>query len=87
MTAKKAYLKLIKYVAGGHVSKCYEYDTLFVFQIVPMALLMTKPKSPALDTLMSVDKTTGEINDFKPFYISVDEYKRGKEVPESEYKR
>ena len=86
MTAKEAYVKVSSKVIG-HISKCYEYDSLFVFQLVPQALLISKPKSPALDTLMSVDKTTGDIRDFKPFYISLEEYERGREVPESEYKR
>lgn len=87
MTAKEAYAKLMSKVITGRVSKCYEYDTLFVFQIVPMALLITKTKSTALDSLMSVDKKTGEVMDFKPFYISIDEYERGVEIPEKEYVR
>ena len=86
MTAKKAYSKVIRSVTGGHVSKCYEYDTLFVFQIVPLALLMTKPTSPILDSLVSVDKKTGKIRDFKPFHIPLDEYKRGRELADVEYK-
>lgn len=87
MTAKEAYKKLMNRVITGRVSKCYEYDTMFVFQLVPKALLLTNTKSTMLDALMSVDKNTGEVADFKPFYISIDEYERGVEIPESEYAR
>lgn len=87
MTAKEAYNKLVKKAGIGRVSKCHEYNSLFVFQTIPMSLLVSKPKSPALDTLMSVDKITGEIRDFKPFYIPFDEYRSGRVIPESEYMR
>lgn len=87
MTAKEAYKKLISKVITGRVVKCHEYDTMFVFQLMPKALLLSNTKSTPLDALMSVDKNTGEVMDFKPFYISLDEYERGVEIPESEYAR
>lgn len=87
MTAKEAYRKLMSKVITGRVSKCHEYDTMFVFQLVPKALLLSNAKSTPLDALMSVDKSTGEVTDFKPFYISIDEYERGVEIPESDYVR
>ena len=87
MTAKEAYKKLMSKVITGRVAKCHEYDSVFVFQLVPKALLLTNTKSTPLDVLMSVDKNTGEVMDFKPFYITIDEYERGIEIPESDYVR
>lgn len=87
MTAKEAYLILLKKVSGVRVATCYEYDSLFVFQLAPAGLRLFVNPSPMLDALMSVDKATGKVRDFKPFMIPIDEYRRGKEVPPSVYKK
>ena len=80
MTAKQAYTILkIKYPALK-VGKCHEYDSVFVFNLAPDMLRLSKNPSRMLDGLISVNKTTGEVRDFKPFHISIDEYKNGKEV-------
>lgn len=80
MTAKQAYT-LIKFKHPGlKVGKCYEYDSVFVFQLTPDMLRLAKNPTRMIDGLMSVNKKTGEIRDFKPFHIPVEEYQRGKEV-------
>lgn len=87
MTAKQAYATLVAKRPGIKVRKCHEYNTLFVFHLAPDMLRLSKSSSPMLDGLVSVDKATGKVRDFKPFYISIEEYESGKEVPESAYKR
>lgn len=84
MTAKEAYRIVTSRFSAVRVAKCYEYDTVFVFQLNPWMLQTSK--NPMLDGLLCVNKSTGAIRDFKPFHISVDEYKRGKEISESMYK-
>ena len=86
MTARQAYVKLISKVAGANVVKCYEYDSVYVFQLAPAAFVLANRKSTPFDVLMSVNRSTCEIRDFKPFYISADEYNRGREVPAPAYK-
>ena len=85
MTAKEAYIKMTKRVPG-RITACHEYDTLFVFQIVPPALILSKSTGIPMDSLMCVEKSTGAIKTFKPFDIPSDEYRRGKKLNESEYK-
>lgn len=87
MTAREAYKLLTKNFIGIRVAKCYEYDSVFVFRKVPVSLTAAKKPERAFDVLLSVDKQTGLIRDFKPYRLSSDEFKRGKEVSESEYKR
>lgn len=87
MTAREAYKILTKTFIGIRVAKCYEYDSVFVFQKVPMSLNAAKNPARAFDVLISVDKSTGAVRDFKPHRMSTEEYKRGKEVQVSEYKR
>ena len=87
MTAKQAYLILKFKKPGIKVGKCREYETLFVFQLNPDMLSLSNRRSPMLDGLISVNKKTGEVRDFKPFYISMDEYSSGKEIPTSVFKR
>lgn len=86
MTAKQAYALLITKRPGIKVGKCYEYKSLFVFQLTPDMLLRSKNLSRMLDGLTSVNKTTGEVRDFKPFYISIEDYNSGKEIPASVYR-
>lgn len=87
MTAKEAYKKLISRYSAVKVAKCYEYDSVFTFEMRPAMMRIFKNNYPMMDCLLSVNKSTGEIRDFKPFHISTDEYRRGKEIPESDYKR
>ena len=87
MTAKQAYSLLTNKMTGVQVGKCHEYDSVFVFQLTPAMLRLSKNPSPMLDGLTSVNKRTGEVRDFKPFYIPIDEYRRGKELPDSAFKR
>ena len=87
MTAREAYKILTKNFIGIRVAKCHEYDSVFVFQKIPMSLRVAMNPSRSFDVLLSVDKKTGMIRDFKPHRMSTDEFKRGKEIPESEYKR
>lgn len=87
MTAREAYSILTSKMPGVKVGKCYEYKTVFVFQIAPDMLRLSKTSAPMLDCLLSVNKTNKEVRDFKPFYISIEEYKTGKEVPVSQYRR
>lgn len=87
MTAKQAYTILIAKNPAIKVAKVFEYDSIFVFYLAPDMLSLSKKQSPMLDGSISVNKKTGEVRDFKPFYISVDEYSSGKEIPTSVYKR
>lgn len=87
MTAKQAYALLIAKIPAVKVGKIFEYDSVFVFHLAPDMLSLSKNQSSMLDGLISVNKTTGEVRDFKPFYISVEEYRSGKEIPSSVYER
>ena len=77
MTVKEAYVLITNYVPNMKVLSCHEYETLFVFQMVPEDYTDTKP---LLSGAFSVDKKTGNIGDFKPFHIPISEYRHGKKV-------
>lgn len=82
MTPQEAYAKIINERPGFEVIKCMEYASLYVFHIVPKGMKINsddKLKRP-LNTMRSVDKETGVIKDFKPFFIPIDEFRNGKEV-------
>lgn len=85
MTAKEAYAILITKNPAVKVGKCYEYKSVFVFHLAPDMLRLSKSSSPMLDGLLSVNKTSKEVRDFKPFHISIEDYGAGKEVPKSKY--
>jgi hypothetical protein len=87
MTAKQAYTILMSKNPAIKVGKSFEYESVFLFHLAPDMLLLSKSRSPMLDCLVSVNKATGEVRDFKPFYISLEEYRSGKEIPTSVYKR
>jgi hypothetical protein len=87
MTAKQAYALLVTKNPAVKVGKVFEYDSVFVFHLAPDMLSLSKKQSHMMDSLISINKTTGEIRDFKPFYISIEEYRSGKEIPASVYKR
>ena len=80
MTAKQAYAIIKAKHPGLKIGKCFEYDSVFVFHLAPDMLRLSKNPTRMIDGLMSVNKTTGEVRDFKPFHISVEEYQRGREV-------
>lgn len=82
MTARKAYDIVTSKHAGMRVTSCYEYDSMFVFQLAPE---VAKKPSGLLTGLTCVDKKTGIVRAFRPTRISIDEYNRGKEVPASIY--
>ena len=74
----EAYAKIRK--EKLKVIKAFEYKTLFVFQVVPENFDMTKTTDGLLDCLRSVNKETGQVRDFKPLNIPLDEYRNGKEL-------
>lgn len=73
MTAIEAYkaLKIKKPLLP--ISRCIEYDSLFVFQAYSKT-------SEAIGNLYSVDKKTGKVGIFIPPMISKEEYDKGIEV-------
>lgn len=84
MTVTEAYKKLKACIGDMKVVKCCEYDTLFTFLVMPENIENGIDENYVLTSPISVNKVTGEIRDFKPFLIPLDEYKRGIEV--SNYK-
>lgn len=86
MTAKQAYSILLSKNPAVNAIKCYEYDSMFVFHLSPAMLRLSKNSSPMLDGLLSVNKKTGQVRDFKPFYISIEEYTDGVEVASAKWK-
>lgn len=79
MTVKEAYSKIISERPGIKAIKCFEYKSLYVFTVVSENITL-KNTSQLVDRMRSVDKSTGAIRDFKPFHISLDEYRNGKEI-------
>ena len=80
MTAKEAY-EIFKVKRGDLVVlSCYEYDSRFVFQAGTPKYTKLKDRDVILDCLYSVEKKSGKLESFKPFNISLDEYRRGKKV-------
>lgn len=80
MTSKTACeLVLIKY-PELKVMKCQEYESRFVFTVVPKDFDESKDVSKILNSQVAVIKATNEVKDFKPFHISREEYAEGKEV-------
>ena len=79
MTVKEAHKIITTKLPDMDVVSCYEYETLFVFNVVPSGYA-TKKANKILDCSWSVNKETGLIRDFKPFHISVKEYRAGKQI-------
>ena len=69
MTGKEAYTIIINKFKGRVVKSCYEYKSVYVFDL--------SRKEGELDALWSVDKETGVVKNFKPFDIPVEEYRTG----------
>ena len=87
MTATQAYSILTIKNPGVQTGKCYEFDSVFVFELKPAMLRLSKNPGVMLDGSICVNKKTGMVRDFKPFHIPADEYRRGVLIPESVYKR
>ena len=84
MTAKQAY-ELIRNELTDLVGvKCFEYENLFVFSMVAEKQAHETDVDELLDVTYSVDKETGEVRDFKPFHISLDDYRSGKQIADFE---
>lgn len=82
MTANDAYFELIKVYPQFNIVACYEYDSRFVFEIRQNGV---ESDEPQFDSLMSVDKTTGEVSVFNPMDMTVEEYEAG--VPVKDWKK
>lgn len=80
MLAKEAYKILTTKHKNLKAVNCREYNSLFVFQVVPKDFDMSKPTNKMIGNTMSVDKKTKEVRDFKPFHIPIDEFRGGKEI-------
>lgn len=57
--------------------ECVEYESRFVFNMRPKGKAMIPDM---IDSLIGITKTDGEIRDFKPFYISDEEYAKGRSI-------
>jgi hypothetical protein len=80
MTVQEAYRNITKTLDKMVVMSCHEYDSVFVFHLVPPDYATKELASEVFDSLYSVSKDTGEIKRFTPFDIPLDEYKRGKRI-------
>lgn len=80
MDVKKAYSIVTQKIPDQRVIKCIEYKTLFVFQMVSKKLKPSTNPNEVFDCLWSVNKNTGEVKNFKPFDIPLDEYQNGRQV-------
>lgn len=76
MTANEAYKVFNKKYPEIFIGKCYDYKTRFVFVIESE----NGKNSDLFDNLMCVIKSTGEVLNFKPFDIPLEEYRAGKKV-------
>lgn len=79
MTAKEACMIINNTMPYFKILSCYEYNTIFVFQIVNKKA-KNVDTSKLLNNTVSVNKMTKEVKSFRPFDISINEYKNGKKV-------
>lgn len=70
MTSKEAYKILCKIIPNMYAEACYEYDSYFVFSMIPNG------KKKVLDGLYSVDKKTGNVKGFSPMMNKNKNYKK-----------
>lgn len=75
-----AYLIARGFIPGTRIIKCYDYDSLYVFETIPKAYNQNNTGDILLDSLVAVDKKTGRPRAFKPFDISPEEYRKGRQV-------
>lgn len=80
MTAKEAYKKLVSKWPDLDAISCREYDSLFVFCVVPRGATNVKNAEKRFDCLCSVNKKTSVVKTFKPFAIPVREFRTGKDI-------
>lgn len=80
MTSKTACELVLIKNPDLKVLKCYEYESRFVFTVVPKSFDESKGVVKLINSQMAVLKDTNEVRDFKPFHISRDEYLNGKEI-------
>ena len=76
MNSKSAYKIILNSFPDKKAVSCFEYDSAFVFKLIDKR--STDPN--IFDWLIAVDKKTSEVHAFMPLEMSIDEYKRGKEV-------
>ena len=79
MTAKEAYKILLDKVPGANVRACVEFNSMFMFEILPKDHTESIGKVH-LDCQSFVRKDTGEFGRFDPRDLSRDEYFSGKVV-------
>lgn len=79
MDVKMAYGLIARRYKDFKIIRCFEYDTRFVFQIVPKDLDETM-YDKHLNGLKSVDKKSGSIQTFIPFDMPLEEYNNGREI-------
>lgn len=80
MLVKEAHALVMSTFKDMKAIRCHEYATLYVFQIVHKNYKVGSDSSKLLDSLVSVNKKTREVRDFKPFHIPIDEYRKGQEI-------
>lgn len=78
MDCKEAYKILKKSYPEAKPTMVTEYDSCWVFDLINGSGEDTF--SVAFDTGVSVNKTSGEVTTFQPFYLSKEEYKKGKRM-------
>lgn len=75
MTGKEAYAIVSKEYEDKEAVSCFEYNSMFVFNLVNK-----NNKKKILDWLISVDKKSSKISVFSPMSLSLEEYKSGKNI-------
>ena len=73
MTILEAKKKAINYSGSSKFESCMLYGNILVFEL-------SGESGNAIDNLVSVNIKTGEVRDFKPFLVSVEEYKKGVKI-------
>lgn len=79
MVGKEAYNLFTDKHSNLDVLTGYEFDSVFVFNAKPKNVTL-KENDTIFDYSFSVDKKTGEIKAFQPFFIPIEEYRNGKEI-------
>lgn len=77
MKYDQAYKLLSNKIGNVRITNCTEYKNIFVFEI---SNCNNDSNVIPLDNLISVNKTTGAIKSFRPFDISKEDYRSGKQI-------
>lgn len=80
MNVKEAYAILKKNAPELDSNECYEYESLFVFNVHSIRTKNVKKIQPRMGNLISVDKKRGNLRTFNPFDIPIEEYLKGKKI-------